>query len=96
VDEMMQRAREVTRRNGYINLAFVRSADDMVILIHGHPNENWLLEKVQKRLKEELDKLQVQMNEEKTKVVNLKKEEDSFSFLGFDFRLNTTPTHIVY
>ncbi len=87
VDEMMERAREVTRRKGYHNLDFIRSADDMVILVHGHPNENWLLQKVQKRLKEELDKLQVQMNKEKTKVVNLK-EGGSFSFLGFDFRLN--------
>ena len=26
-------------------------------------NEDWLIEKVQKRLKEELDKLQVQMND---------------------------------
>lgn len=87
VDEMMERAREVTRRKGYYNLDFIRSADDMVILIHGHPNENWLVEKVQRRLKEELDKLQVQMNEEKTKVVDLK-SGSSFSFLGFDFRLN--------
>ena len=33
-----------------------------------------------------MDKLQVQMNREKTKVVNLK-EGGSFSFLGFDIRL---------
>jgi RNA-directed DNA polymerase len=39
-------------------------------------------------LKEELDKLDVQMNQEKTKVVNLK-EEGCFGFLGFDFLLNT-------
>jgi len=60
----------------------------MVILVHGHPGEDWLLAAVQKRLKEELDKLDVQMNQEKTKVVNLK-EEGCFGFLGFDFRLNT-------
>ncbi len=87
VDGMMERAREVTRRKGYYNLDFIRSADDMVILVHGHPKENWLLQKVQKRLKEELDKLQVKMNKEKTKVVNLK-EGSCFSFLGFDIRLN--------
>ena len=87
VDEMMERAREVTRRNGYYNLDFIRSADDMVILIHGHPKEDGLIQKVQKRLKEELDKLEVQMNMEKTKVVNLRKG-DCFSFLGFDIRLN--------
>lgn len=87
VDEMMERAGEVTRRKGYDNLDYIRSADDMVILVHGHPNEDGLLRKVQRRFKEELDKLQVQMNQEKTKVVNLK-EGGCFSFLGFDIRLN--------
>jgi len=87
VDGMMERAREVTRRKGYYNLDFIRSADDMVILVHGHPNENWLLETIQRRLREELDKLQVQINQEKTKVVNLK-QGGYFSFLGFDIRLN--------
>ena len=87
VDGMMERAREVTRRKGYYNLDFIRSADDMVILVHGHPNENWLLETIQRRLREELDKLQVQINQQKTKVVNLKRG-GCFSFLGFDIRLN--------
>jgi RNA-directed DNA polymerase len=87
VDEMMERAREVTRRKGYYNLDYIRSADDMVILVHGHPSEDGMLKTVQRRLKEELDKLQVQMNQEKTKVVNLT-EGGCFSFLGFDIRLN--------
>ena len=87
VDEMMEKAREVTRRKGYDNLDFIRSADDMVILVHGHPKEDRLVGLVQRRLKEELDKLQVQMNQEKTRVVNLK-EGGCFSFLGFDIRLN--------
>ena len=87
MDEMMERAGEVTRRKGYDNLGFIRSADDMVILVHGHPKEDRLLQKVQKRLKEEMDYLEVEMNMEKTKVVDLKKG-GSFSFLGFDIRLN--------
>lgn len=87
VDERMERAREVTRRKGYDNVDYIRSADDMVILVHGHPSEDRLLNTVQRRLKEELDKLQVQMNQEKTKVVNLR-EGGCFSFLGFDIRLN--------
>jgi RNA-directed DNA polymerase len=87
VDEMMERAREVTRRKGYYNLDYIRSADDMVILVHGHPSEDRLFKTVQRRLKEELDKLQVQMNLEKTREVNLK-ERGCFSFLGFDIRLN--------
>lgn len=86
VDEMLEKAREVTRRKGYDNLDVIRSADDMVILVHRHPNEDWLLAAVQRRLQEELDKLQVQMNQEKTKVVDLN-AGGSFSFLGFDFRL---------
>ena len=72
VDEMMERARETTRRKGYDNIDFTRSADDMVILVHGHPGEDCLLAAVQKRLKEELDKLDVQMNQEKTKIVKLR------------------------
>lgn len=87
VDEMMERAREVTRRKGYYNLDYVRSADDMVILVHGHPNEERLQKIVRKRLEEELDKLQVQLNVEKTKEVKLT-EEGCFSFLGFDIRMN--------
>ncbi len=63
--------------------------------VDSHPNEDWLLEKVQKRLKEEFDKLQVQMNEEKTKTVNLK-EGGCFSFLGFDFRLNRNREGALY
>jgi RNA-directed DNA polymerase len=87
VDGMMEKAREVTRRKGYYNLDYIRSADDMVILVHGHPSEDGLYRVVQRRLKEELDKLQVQMNLEKTREVNLK-NSGCFSFLGFDIRLN--------
>jgi RNA-directed DNA polymerase len=40
---------------------------------------------VEKRLREELAKLQVEVNEEKSRIVDLRQEE-SFGFLGFDFR----------
>jgi RNA-directed DNA polymerase len=40
---------------------------------------------VYKRLQEELIKLKVELNTEKTKMVDLKKNE-TFGFLGFDFR----------
>ena len=95
VDEMMERAREATRRRGYYNLDFIRSADDMVILVHGHHNEDRLLSTVHRRLKEELDNLHVQMNQDKTNVVNLK-EGGCFSFLGFDVRLNRNREGKVY
>jgi len=43
------------------------------------------LEAVEKRLREEFDKLQVEINDEKSRVVDLGRGE-SFGFLGFDFR----------
>ena len=87
VDVMMERARKVAQRKDYYNMDFIRSADDMIILVYGHPKGDWLLKAVQMRLKEELDKLQVHMNQEKTKTVNLRRE-GRFSFLGFDIQLN--------
>ena len=51
----------------------------------GHPRHRWLRRAVEKRLREELAKLHLEVNEEKTRVVDLAKGE-SFGFLGFDFR----------
>ena len=45
-----------------------------------------VLRAVIKRLREELGKLRVAVNEEKSRIVDLRKGE-SFSFLGFEFRL---------
>ena len=60
-------------------------ADDLVILIHAHHWNDWLLGAVEKRLREEVAKLQVEINEEKSRMVDLSKAE-SFTFLGFDYR----------
>ena len=45
----------------------------------------WLVKAVTKRLREEFGKLRVEINEEKSRVVDLRKGE-SFGFLGFEFR----------
>ena len=66
------------------------SATGSVILVDGHPRRQWLRVAVEKRLREELAVLQVEVNEEKTQVVDLTKGE-SFGFLGFDFRRVRTP-----
>ena len=57
-----------------------------MILVDAHPRHDWLVTAVVKRLREELGKLQVKVNEEKSRIVDLRKGE-SFGFLGFDFRL---------
>lgn len=56
-----------------------------MILVNDYRRHGWLLEAVDKRLREELAKLQVLINEEKSRVVGLTKGE-SFGFLGFEFR----------
>ena len=85
VDRMLERAKEVTRQGRDTYVEYARFADDLVILVNGHPRHAWLLKAVDKRLREELAKLQVEVNEEKSRVVNLAKG-GSFGFLGFDYR----------
>jgi RNA-directed DNA polymerase len=85
VDRMLERAMATTRQGKYTAVQYARYADDLVILIDAHPRHAWLMKAVDKRLREELAKLQVEINEEKSRVVDLRQGE-SFSFLGFEFR----------
>ena len=85
VDRMLERAKENTRCGKYTFIEYARFADDLVILIDAHPRHDWLMKAVEKRLREEIAKLQVQINEEKSRTVDLERGE-SFGFLGFDFR----------
>jgi RNA-directed DNA polymerase len=85
VDRMLERAKEVTRRGSYTYLEYARFADDLVILVDAYPQHDWLLKAIDKRLREELATLQVALNEEKSRLVDLAHGEH-FSFLGFDFR----------
>jgi RNA-directed DNA polymerase len=85
VDRMLERAKETTCNGKFIHIEYARFADDAVILINAHPRNSWLLKAVDKRLREELAKLHVQINEEKSRTVDLARGE-SFGFLGFDFR----------
>jgi len=85
VDQMLERAKEATRCGKYTYIEYARFADDMVILIDAYPRHDWLMQTVEKRLREELAKLQVEINDEKSRIVDLSRGE-SFGFLGFDFR----------
>ena len=85
VDRMLERAKEVTRYGKYTGIEYARFADDLVILVDAHPRHDWLMTAVEKRLREELAALQVEVNEEKSRIVDLGRGE-SFGFLGFDFR----------
>jgi RNA-directed DNA polymerase len=85
VDKMLERAKEVTRKGRFTYIEYARFADDLVVLVDGFGKWEWLLKAAYKRLVEEFEKLGVQMNLEKTQIVNLAQDE-TFSFLGFDFR----------
>jgi RNA-directed DNA polymerase len=85
VDKMLERAKEVTRKGPYTHIEYARFADDLVILVDGYRRWEWLLKGAYQRLQEELAKLDVQLNEGKTRLVDLTRDE-SFSYLGFDFR----------
>ena len=63
----------------------MRVADDLVILIDAYKRHDWLIGAVEKRLREEFAKLQVEINDEKSSIVDLGRG-DSFGFLGFEFR----------
>jgi RNA-directed DNA polymerase len=85
VDKMLERAKEITRSGKYTYIEYARYADDLVILVDAYPRHDWLLRAADKRLRAEVAKLHVEINEEKSRVVDLGKGE-SFGFLGFEFR----------
>jgi RNA-directed DNA polymerase len=85
VDQMLEKAKEVTRHGKYTYLEYARYADDLVILVDAYRRHDWLLKAANQRLREELAKLHVTINEEKSRIVDLAKGE-SFGFLGFAFR----------
>jgi RNA-directed DNA polymerase len=85
VDGMLERAKEVTRSGKYTYVKYARFADDLVILVDGYRRHDWLLQAVSRRLREEFAKLDLRLNEEKSRIVDLSQGE-RFGFLGFDFR----------
>ena len=78
---MLERAKAVTRHERWTGVEYARFADDLVILVNSHPRQQWLRQAVEKRLREELAKLLVEVNEEKSRKVDLQRGE-SVGFLG--------------
>ena len=85
VDRMLEKAIATTRRGKYANVQYARFADGLVVLIDSHPRHEWLVRAVEKRVREELAKLRVEINEEKSRKVDLSKG-GTFGFLGFEYR----------
>ncbi len=85
VDKMLEKAIATTRYGRYTSIQYARFADDLVILIDSHRRHDWLVRAVERRLREEVAKLRVEINEDKSRMVDLAKG-GSFTFLGFEYR----------
>lgn len=85
VDRMLERAKEITRHEQWSAVEYARFADDLVVLVDPHPRKRWLRVALEKRLREEFAKLDLEVNEEKSRIASLG-EGESFGFLGFEFR----------
>jgi RNA-directed DNA polymerase len=85
VDRMLERAQEATKQGSYEVVRYTRFADDLVVLVSSHPAASHWAVQVEKRLREELGKLDLTINEEKTHIVDFGAGEP-FDFLGYTFR----------
>jgi RNA-directed DNA polymerase len=73
VDAMLERAKATTRNGGFTQVEYARYADDLVILVNDYWRNAWLLRAVDRRLREELAKLDLKLNDEKSRIVDLMK-----------------------
>jgi RNA-directed DNA polymerase len=85
VDWFFDAIRRRTAEGNYEAVNYHRFADDMVITVSGHHTKRGWAERALQRLQEQFALIGVELNREKTKVVNLLKGE-AFGFLGFDLR----------
>jgi RNA-directed DNA polymerase len=85
VDRMLEQAQNTTKQGSYEVVRYTRFADDLVVLVSSHPKASQWAPKVERRLREELGKLDLTINEEKTRIVDFGAGEP-FDFLGYTFR----------
>jgi RNA-directed DNA polymerase len=85
VDWALDSIRRKTAEGNYEAVNYHRFADDMVITVSGHSSKRGWAKLALQRLRERLEPLGVELNLEKTRMVNVLKGE-SFPFLGFDLR----------
>jgi len=85
VDWHFDAIRQRTAQGPYEAVNYHRFADDIVITVSGHRTKNGWAERALQRLEEQIAPLGVELNREKTKMVDLL-QGGTFGFLGFDFR----------
>jgi RNA-directed DNA polymerase len=85
IDAMLEQAQKATRQGQYEVVQYTRFADDLVVLVSSHEQARHWAAKVERRLREELTKLALTVNEEKSGIRNFGAGE-AFDFLGYTFR----------
>jgi RNA-directed DNA polymerase len=85
VDWVFEAIRRKTAEGSFEAVNYHRFADDIVITVSGHSSKRGWAERALQCLQEQLVPLGVELNRNKTKVVNALKGE-AFGFLGFDLR----------
>jgi RNA-directed DNA polymerase len=85
VDWYFDGIRRKTAQGEYEYVNYHRFADDIVITVSGHHTKKGWTERALQRLREQIEPLGVDLNMEKTQVVNIL-SGGTFGFLGFDFR----------
>ena len=74
-----------TAQGGFEAVNYHRFADDIVILVSGHHTKRGWAERALQRLTEQIAPLGVELNREKTRIVDTL-TGDAFGFLGFEIR----------
>jgi RNA-directed DNA polymerase len=71
VDAMLERAKAVVRTGAHVYVEYARWADDLVVLVNNDRRQDWLVEAIPRRLLEEFVKLDLRVNEGKSRIVDL-------------------------
>jgi RNA-directed DNA polymerase len=85
VDRVLEQIQVEAKQGPYEVVRYTRYADDLVVLVSSHFRARHWAARVEQRLREELGKLDLTINEEKTRIVNFGAGEP-FDFLGYTFR----------
>jgi RNA-directed DNA polymerase len=85
VDRMLERIQVEAKQGPYEEVRYTRFADDLVVLVSSHPKTRHWKARVEQRLREELRKLDLTINEDKSRTVDFGAGEP-FDFLGYTFR----------
>jgi RNA-directed DNA polymerase len=85
VDRLLEGIQNDSRQEPYEVVRYTRFADDLVVLVSSHPRARHWVPRIEQQLREALGKLDLTINEEKSRTVDFGAGEP-FDFLGYTFR----------